>query len=229
MLDNQALIVVFVFIILVFVAIHLVKYNENKILIIGVISVATFALFGFLFGINPVMPEMLSENFQEGTDMVDTPFSKYGNMSLTVDADQAQQRILGMGEDLGPENPTSIDNSDVVQAVMLRGSSYFQPNWKGITPTSSGQYTNFSLAEPAEKGRVSPYDMTLSGGQNLDEILARKQQQRQYTAKQAIDGHVRATRNMFNKYFNNELIENEQKEWWSAEAQDFETDFRPWT
>lgn len=43
--------------------------------------------------------------------------------------------------------------------------------------------------------------------------------------KAAIDGAVRSGRYLFEKYYADELKENEDRDWWSAQAQPLETDF----
>jgi hypothetical protein len=61
---------------------------------------------------------------------------------------------------------------------------------------------------------------------NIDDKLSRGQMHRSLMNKRAIDGTVRATRNQFDKYFVNELDENEKREWWNHQADDVETDYQ---
>ena len=60
---------------------------------------------------------------------------------------------------------------------------------------------------------------------SMDDKLARKQQHRADINKRAIDGRVRATKNLYEKYFANELAENEARDWWDGEASDNENDY----
>jgi hypothetical protein len=141
---------------------------------------------------------------------------------IPTEVDTIDQRIT----DIIYPNDT-MDNSDVVQGYLQKGSSIFQPGTaQGVTTTSSANHSNFTLAQP---GMYNQYSVPLNPrGYNADEALARKQQHRGNMNKRAIDGMVRSTRNVFQKYFTDELRENENREWWSAEAQPIETDFRPY-
>jgi hypothetical protein len=141
---------------------------------------------------------------------------------IPPEVDTIDQRIT----DIIYPNDT-IDNSDVVQGYLQKGSSIFQPGTaQGVTTTSSANHSNFTLAQP---GMYNQYSVPLNPrGYTADEALARKQQHRGNMNKRAIDGMVRSTRNVFQKYFTDELKENENREWWTAEAQPIETDFRPY-
>lgn len=141
---------------------------------------------------------------------------------IPPEVDTIDQRIT----DIIYPNDT-MDNSDIVQGYLQKGSSIFQPGTaQGVTTTSSANHSNFTLAQP---GMYNQYSVPLNPrGYNADEALARKQQHRGNMNKRAIDGMVRSTRNVFQKYFTDELRENENREWWSAEAQPIETDFRPY-
>ena len=141
------------------------------------------------------------------TDNVD-PYSKYGNISLDGDIDMSEQEVIDPS--LTGNGTARFDNSDAIAAVISGGTTLFHPDGRGFSPTSN----HGNVPERFS----SQYDIPLSGKQNLDERFARKQQQRSDINKRAIDGSVRATRELYNKYFTEELNENEERVWYSAEA-----------
>lgn len=63
-------------------------------------------------------------------------------------------------------------------------------------------------------------------GLDLDHAIMQKTAHTNNLNKRAIDGRVRTTKKLYEKYFENELAEQEDREWWSAEASPIETDFR---
>jgi hypothetical protein len=151
------------------------------------------------------------------------------NKAVLMAPTETPPEVDGMDQrktDIIYEN-SALDNSDMIQDYIQKGSSIFQPGTaQGVTTTSSAQHSNFTLAQP---GMYMEYSVPINGrGYNADEALARKQQHRSSMNKRAIDGAVRSTRNIYQKYFTDELNENEEREWWTAEAQPIETDFRPY-
>lgn len=114
-----------------------------------------------------------------------------------------------------------IDNADVIELALDGGTNLFQIGRKpNYSPLSGSIGMNDVTRFPKH---LPKYQIPLSGQQNVDEMLARKQQQRGYQNKQSIDGFVRSTKNCYTKYFNEELNENVHRVWWSEEAQDIET------
>lgn len=164
-------------------------------------------------------------------DMDDAEFSPYGNIKTSSDIDSMMQRNTKMdyigNDEIGYNEVEVIDNSDLVEDFMQKGSSIFQPNTaQGVTATSSAYHSNFTLHEP---GMFLQYSTPInSRGYTADEAMSRLQQHRSSINKRAIDGAVRTTKNRFAKFFANELDENEKRVWYSAEAADIETDFRPY-
>jgi hypothetical protein len=145
-------------------------------------------------------------------------FSPYKNISTSSDIDMTRQEL----SDESVTESGKIDNSDVIDMVITRGTSLFQPDGKGFTPLRGSEDNTF------EKRGFSLFNIPLTGSQDVDELLARKQTQRGAINKRALDGQVRATRNLFNRYFQEELNENEQRVWYSSEAQNLETDWNPY-
>jgi hypothetical protein len=158
-------------------------------------------------------------------DTDDVSLSQYGNIGTSSDVDTLFQRHTDL--DMTNVAPDDLDNSDFVQDSMQKGSSIFQPNTaQGVTASQAAYHSNFKLAQP---GLYMEYSVPINPrGYTADEALARKQQHRADINKKAIDGAVRSTRNIYERFFQNELNENENTEWWSAEAAEFETDFRPY-
>lgn len=274
-MDYKILFVVFIFIVLIFLAVRPVNNlfdDRFKTAFLVLISAGTFAIFGLLFTNAYIMTAEKSatkkpeqepatekdvvdktkpigltkaakagpgdnsesfanepESFISGPDEDLFEFSKYQNVN-TDQLDSMKQRVLGMGEEIDNNANTGIDHSDLVDAVISGGSSYFQPIGQGVSTTSSAEESVFNLEQPAADGdgEYNMYDIGITSAPNMDELLARKQQHRANMNKKAIDGRVRSTRNIYEKYFNNELNENEHRVWWSSEAVDLETDFRPW-
>lgn len=154
----------------------------------------------------------------------DFGFSKYGNVSLSEDIDMAQQMDSDAFnatafKNSGFNKSSTIDNNDVIEEAITRGVSLFNPSENSFTPINGNA---------VDLVQASKFDIPLSGKQNVDELLARKQQQRANLNKMAIDGAVQSTKNIYEKYFSEELDENEHRVWWSSEAQDLETDWNPY-
>lgn len=145
----------------------------------------------------------------------DYMLSKYQNINLS-DLDLTTQEVYPNYNNF----KKNIDNGDVIEAALTGGTSMFQVGKKlNYSPLAGSIGTNNVTRFPKLQ---SPY-LVLSGQQNVDEMLARKQQQRSLQNKQSLDGSFRSTKNCYKKYFNEELNENEHRVWWSHEAQDMET------
>lgn len=164
--------------------------------------------------------------------------SKYDNIDMN-DLDMSQQLVpLSFNDpsynDKSLEND-KIDNSDLIAEMMTRGTGLYQPNDHSYSPIHSDSYDNpykvdpnkplYRSNNPETYENVLEYDSVLSGQQNMDEMLARKQQQRSDLNKRSIDGKVRATKNLYSDMLQEELNENEQRVWYSSEAQDVETEW----
>lgn len=153
--------------------------------------------------------------------------SKYGNMDFS-EIDMATQE---MPELAGITNPGSgvasnsrIDNSDVIESAITRGVSLYNPDGSSFSPLqadSAGLGIRASGANPLVSN-------PLSGKQNIDEMIARKAQHTSSINKRALDGAVRATKDLYWINYQEELDENEKRVWWSSEAQDMETDWTPY-
>lgn len=228
-------IVAFLIVVLVFLAVE--YWGDSTQLFKAIIMLAGFGLVALMFRVGQEQSEHLEITRPDDNDVIkdeqlnfnidDDSFSEYGNISQMNDLNPIDQRI----SDLDYRNPTGdIDNSDVIEDALGRGSSTFQPsNAQGVTPLSSAYYSHFTLAEPNPHIEGMEYSVPLNeAGLNADASLSRKQQHRSSINKRAIDGAVRSTRNKFQKYFQNELDESAELEWWSAEADDTETDFNAW-
>jgi hypothetical protein len=241
-LENHTLLFVILFVILVCIIIAGKKDSGSVriiILLLGAMLVSYVTKFPQ--GLWQTSSEHMEEPREITSSVVDTAgdvrdahmlintdenvFSQYGNIGTSNNVDTLFQRNTDL--DMTNVAPDDLDNSDFVQEYIQKGSSIFQPNTaQGVTASSSAYHSNFKLAQP---GMYMEYSVPINPrGYNADEALARKQQHRASINKRAIDGAVRSTRNIFNRFFQNELSENEEREWWSAEAQNFETDFRPY-
>ena len=127
--------------------------------------------------------------------------NKYGNIQTARDINPIKQ-IPYRGQMYGP-----VDNSDLVNAEFDEEEMVYYGNNMG----------------------ESRYRNNISGrGYGVDEQLVRMQQNISDKNKRAIDGAVRSTKNKFSIYFEDELAQNEQREWWSNENKDFEMMDRPY-
>ena len=195
--------VIIILIILIITTVLILKITDiPRILII--ISVGAAILFGYIFNFN----ELFTSYHIDDTDY---DYSKYDNISLSDDADMTMQEVpVNFGNN-------TYDNLDVIESSITRGTSLFPSEQVGFStlegdPDMLNRYQNIAL----------------SGQQNIDELLARKQAQRSTMQKRSLDGAVQATKNLYSKYFTEELNENENREWWSSEASEIETDFTPY-
>lgn len=140
------------------------------------------------------------------------------------------QRDYNLPESAADE-PGELDNADVVTRFITGGADTYVPE----EASSQSYYKVYDLAYPKHPGYEMGAGSDLLYGQsvplnengiNNDDKLSRGQMHRSQMNKRAIDGAVRATRNQFEKYFGNELDENEKREWWSHQADDVETDYQ---
>jgi hypothetical protein len=156
-------------------------------------------------------------------DVDDLGYSNFDNISLANDIDTLQQRTPNI------QFPRDeLDNSDVI--AQMYGDTVFQPAHSiGVSTTTNASMSAFNLAGPSgltEMDSISPYDSPTNGQINIDEKLAINQQHRGSIAKKAIEGYVRSTKNVYQKYFTNELRENAAREWWDNSSEEgLETDF----
>jgi hypothetical protein len=224
-------IVLFIVIALVIVA-FIVSYNGSDTTIVALIAVAVV-----IIGYTQLNKEHLEttrplDNNVVGTDDVlnynydNNRYSEHGNISMARDIDSMEQRVI----DVVIDNAGPIDNADSVESALEKHSSNFQPDRAhGFSSTSSAYLSNYTLGEPNPNTAKLSYSVPLNdAAYDLDESLSRGQQYRASINKRAIDGAVRHTRNSFARVFSNELNENEKRVWYSAEAEDLETDFRPY-
>ncbi len=133
---------------------------------------------------------------------------------------------------IGKVENSETDNGDVVTQFLTGGAQAYVPQ----EVQSDNYYSVHDLAYPKHPGEaigeakpdvlygslVPLNDDAIS----MDDKLARGQTHRSEMNKRAIDGAVRATRHQFDKYFANELPENESREWWNNQADDNETDYK---
>lgn len=222
--------VIFVFIVIIYIASQFLRLDEHPTEGIVLLSAAGAILIGFVLASETehfYLPAgtIPSSEVADGDDLNinedEYEHSKYGNIAESRDLDSMDQRIYD--QKFGNEND-NIDNADIVEEALARGNAVFQPNRVGVSTTNNAQLSNFNLGEP---GIMSEYNIPQTNTITADEMLARKQQHRASINKKAIDGKIRSTKNIYKKYFENELEENERRVWWSAEAAEFSTDFDP--
>ncbi|MFA6089920.1 MAG: hypothetical protein WC755_08740 [Candidatus Woesearchaeota archaeon] len=162
-------------------------------------------------------------------DSDDLEYSDFDNISLAEDIDSLQQRNIGLDF---PDNNTGIDNSDLVDQIVSHGDTVFQPaHGIGVSDTTNASMNSFTLGSPSNLpffDDMSVYDSPTNGQLNIDEKLAISQQHRGSIARKAVEGYVRSTRNLFQKYFTDELNENSNRIWWDDSAdENLENDFGP--
>jgi hypothetical protein len=221
---------IFVFILIVFVASQALQLDAHPVEGIIILSLAGAIFFGLLLASGGTEHFYLPAGASPSTDVArdddlninedDFEHSKYGNIRESEDIDSMDQRLY----DLSFSNDGKLDNADIVEETLMRGNAVFQPNQAGVSTTSNAQLSKFNLGEP---GVMSEYNLPQTNSVGADEMLARKQQHRASINKKAIDGHIRSTKNIYQKYFANELDENEHRVWWSDEASEITTDFDP--
>lgn len=190
--------------------------------IIITLTLLLIVLFSYnLFKSTTLGEEHVQEHLEEPVRLTNNAV-EMAPTEIPEEVDTIMQRKTDIIYDNG-----TFDNSDLIQEYIQKGNTIFQPGTaQGVTTTSSAYHSNFTLAQP---GMYMEYSVPLNGrAYNADEALARKQQHRSSMNKRAIDGAVRSTKNIYKKFFTDELKENENREWWSAEAQEFETDYRPY-
>lgn len=221
-MTQYLLFVVLIFTIIIFIAVSN-NWSSAPIIVVSTLSIIfVCALWMYL----PHAEEFVSTR-GANINIDDLEQSDYNNISTHDDIDSMRQRILNP---ISPGTPISgeIDNSDVVAQVVQRGNTVFQPNGIGVTPTISAEMSKFSLGGPSGIPYLdddTPYDIPQVNVNSLDETIARKQAHTALNNKKAIDGHVRSTRNIYQKYFTNELNENSDREWWGNNGTSLETDF----
>jgi len=126
-----------------------------------------------------------------------------------------------------------LDNADIVANHISGGSQVHIP----LEATSNDFHSVRDLTYPKHPGQefgaatsdtmYAPYRIPLNDRAfSIDDKLARKQHHRADMNKKAIDGAVRTTKANFERFFANELAENESRDWWDAEAKDLETDYK---
>ena len=223
--------IIFILLFIIIVAIYAaLSFDLSEVImfigILGAVFMILYINLGASIGEKFAPNNAATEGDDVRLDTDDNSMSIYGNMSLANDMDSTQQRIPNIDLTRG-----EIDNSDLVEQVVQRGNTVFQPANLGVTAASSAQLTNFTLAGPSGipiYDHMPTYSIAQNNHNSIDELLARKQQHRGSMNQRAIDGRVRSTKNLYKRYFQNELDENEKRVWYSAEAHEMETDFEPW-
>ena len=121
---------------------------------------------------------------------------------------------------------SELDNSDVIKKA---SSSFVTLNDPPLSITNNAAMSNFYNKMGGHVDNYSNFTIPINDhGITLDEALARKQAHRSLMNKRAIDGSVRTTKKMFEKFFQQELNENEKRVWWSSESNLNETDMMPY-
>jgi len=163
----------------------------------------------------------------ELVESADRNLNIHGNISHDWDVDPLGQEPI---KDLSFSISDKIDNSSTVNSVINNYSRMHRPqeavskDWYNVKDRQN-YTTPFSL--PENHLLYSGYSIQINDrAVNADDALARKQLHRGDINKKAIDGRVRATRDLYQKYFTDELIENEEREWWDG-TEGMETDWRP--
>lgn len=223
-MDSKRNLMIFAFIILVFLAVYFINTESTTSTTI-LYALLIAIVIGYLFTGN-LREKFSNKTVAEGYPSLNTDeysLSKYDNIAKST-IDLSTQEISGVDFQADPEtgNPDSnkIDNSDVIESAITRGVSLFNPTGSGFSPLKAASVQTPDLFDK--------YNIPLSGQQNMDEMLARKSQHTGSLGKRSIDGAVRATRDLFNTNFQEELDENEKRVWWSSEAQDMETNWNPY-
>ena len=137
-------------------------------------------------------------------------------IDIVQDVNSLDERVLGANV---PAD--KYDNTDIVNQIIQGGNEPFQYNWKAATDTDN--------SEDHVYNKRNPYQPALTGKVNVDERLAIMQQHRGSLPKRAIDGMVRSQAPMFKRMFQDELEQNEHREWWTAKAQNMESDMNNWS
>ena len=198
----SAELILFAFIILI-----LLIVTDNLNLVTGLGAVVVFILVYGLFG---KKAELMTD--VDNSNVNDYGISRYGNISVSTDADMTKQEIPVQAEN------DEFDNADTIDQVITRGTSLLHNGGENFSTTNN--HNNFEMKQK--------YNIGLSGMQDADEMLARKQSQRAALNRDAITGAVRHTKRSYDRTFAEELDENEKRVWWSSEAQDVETDWTPY-
>jgi hypothetical protein len=228
---------VYIVVIIIFVAIlaKLSNYANETIIasVIGVLLILVglrqiLASAEHLETVRPVTNDTIQSDGIQNYNYDDNRFSEWGNISMDRDINTMEQRTIDL--DIKANPAAGLDNSDLVEDAINKHSSNFQPDRaQGFSSTNSAYLSNMTLGEPDPYTQKLSYTVPLNdAAYNLDESLSRGQQYRASINKRAIDGAVRNTSRKFRKVFANELDENEKRVWYSAEAQDMESDFRPY-
>jgi hypothetical protein len=194
----------------------------------GLVAVCGYFLLRPILG-----TEHLTQPYNTGVDtrmggenVDDDQYMGEGENIRLSEVDTALQRPTGLNLSKGlTPTPTNseIDTSDVLAEMEQRGNTVFYPNGQGPSATTSASLSGFVMHEP---GPGSEYSIPMSNKTNVDESLARKQMHRGAMNKKARDGQIRSTRAIFEKYFRDELNENEGRVWYSSEAKGTEVDWR---
>lgn len=118
-------------------------------------------------------------------------------------------------------NKTTIKTKEVDKKVE-NFSSAQEPLGRNLdmSPTVLGSYATPEVEE------ITRYDSIIvpESYNTFDELNARRIAKNQQLAKRSIDGIVRHTKNSYAKYFQEELDNNENQDWWSEEADPDQTD-----
>ncbi len=126
--------------------------------------------------------------------------SPYGNITIS-DIDSLEQTKPNIvGSDV-------LDNSDEVNNYIYKGPHAHIPHESDFLNSHGFN------------------QVPLTDGMDLDQALAHKKIHTDSINKRALDGRVRTTKKLYEKYFIDELNEQENREWWSAESSPIETDY----
>jgi hypothetical protein len=113
------------------------------------------------------------------------------------------------------------DNSELVNLIFQKKQNK-QQNPDNISPIFQGHNANiYSWDEQGawntrDMGRIDPRTSTIieSGSNNVDDLLARKQLHMLAQSKRALTGASQNTKLSSMKYFQTELKQNSEREWW---------------
>ena len=143
---------------------------------------------------------------------------RYRNVQLTQDIDTLGQEIYPQDE-IAVKGISKWDNSDLVSSVVDDVSSvYYNRN----EVARASRPTFYRYEDYLKRNNVN------ARSYNADQAMARAQGYRSDRNKRALTGQVRHTRNSYDKFFQDELYQNENREWWSNENSDLENEWRPW-
>jgi len=208
-MNTKTLLLVLILIIAIFIGFRIAQSGKDQTLL-GVLGVIIGLYAAWLYsrgGVEQFLDipynhglRMLSNDYVSDVDLLDDIqdiylYENIANDHAVRNRDAYPYTTDRHGPRVGPQ--WAIDNSDVVEDAMSysRGLYSYDP----LFPCS-GQFKNYNHE-----------------ALDIDDGLSRRQQYRSLINKKAIDGRVRSTRAIYDKYFAAEFDEAPRHEWWGGE------------